>query len=67
MNHYTYYSFEQWGRGYIGRRSCKCSPEEDNYFGSYRERIHTSKVRSRVCSESNRKRKGESRKKVQNK
>lgn len=37
MNHYTYYSFEQWGRGYIGRRSCKCDPEEDNYFGSYRD------------------------------
>jgi hypothetical protein len=38
MNHYTYYSFEEWGRGYIGRRSCDCSPEEDNeYFGSFRD------------------------------
>lgn len=36
MNHYTYYSYEEFGRGYIGKRSCKCSPEEDvRYFGSY--------------------------------
>lgn len=34
--HYVYYSYEEWGRGYIGCRSCKCSPEEDTrYFGSY--------------------------------
>ena len=38
MNHYTYYSYEEFGRGYIGKRSCKCSPEEDvKYFGSYRD------------------------------
>jgi len=35
MNHYTYYSYEEWGRGYIGVRSCDCSPEEDLYLGSY--------------------------------
>lgn len=35
MNHYTYYSYEEWGRGYIGVRSCNCPPEEDPYFGSY--------------------------------
>ena len=35
MNHYTYYSYEEWGRGYIGVRSCDCFPEEDLYFGSY--------------------------------
>lgn len=35
MNHYTYYSYEEWGRGYIGVRSCDCLPEEDLYFGSY--------------------------------
>jgi hypothetical protein len=34
--HYTYYSYEEYGRGYIGVRSCKCPPEEDvQYFGSY--------------------------------
>lgn len=34
--HYTYYSYEEFGRGYIGVRSCNCNPEEDrNYFGSY--------------------------------
>jgi hypothetical protein len=39
MNHYTYYSYEEFGRGYIGKRSCKCSPEEDvRYFGSYRDK-----------------------------
>ena len=34
--HYVYYSYEEYGRGYIGSRSCKCLPEEDiNYFGSF--------------------------------
>ena len=34
--HYTYYSYEEWGRGYIGCRSCDCLPEEDvNYLGSF--------------------------------
>ena len=34
--HYTYYSYEEWGRGYIGCRSCNCLPEEDvNYLGSF--------------------------------
>lgn len=34
--HYVYYSYEEWGRGYIGSRSCICLPEEDvEYFGSY--------------------------------
>jgi hypothetical protein len=37
--HYTYYSYEEFGRGYIGKRSCKCSPEEDvKYFGSYTDK-----------------------------
>jgi hypothetical protein len=36
MHHYVYYSYEEWGRGYIGVRSCKCVPEKDtNYFGSF--------------------------------
>ena len=35
-SHYTYYSYEEFGRGYIGKRSCHCKPEEDvTYFGSY--------------------------------
>jgi hypothetical protein len=37
--HYTYYSYEEFGRGYIGKRSCKCFPEEDvKYFGSYKDK-----------------------------
>jgi len=36
---YVYYSYEEWGRGYIGRRECICLPEEDTkYFGSYRDK-----------------------------
>lgn len=39
--YYTYYSYEQWGRGYIGRRGCTCSPEEDiEYFGSYKNKSY---------------------------
>ena len=31
--HYVYYSYEEYGRGYIGSRTCRCLPEEDiNYF-----------------------------------
>ena len=38
-SHYTYYSYEEFGRGYIGKRSCDCKPEEDvKYFGSYRDK-----------------------------
>jgi hypothetical protein len=36
---YVYYSYEPWGRGYIGKRECKCLPEEDiKYFGSFRDK-----------------------------
>ena len=36
MYHYVYYSYENWGRGYIGSRSCSCIPKKDNgYFGSF--------------------------------
>lgn len=36
MKHYVYYSYEEWDRGYLGCRSCKCEPEEDaSYFGSF--------------------------------
>lgn len=37
--HYVYYSYEGWGRGYIGKRSCECLPEEDvNYMGSFTDK-----------------------------
>ena len=36
MNHYVYYSYEEWGRGYIGVRSCICKPQDDDkYMGSF--------------------------------
>jgi hypothetical protein len=37
-NHYVYYSYEEFGRGYIGCRTCKCLPENDDYFGSYHDK-----------------------------
>ena len=36
--HYVYYSYEQWGRGYIGRRSSKTHPSLDRYMGSFRDK-----------------------------
>jgi len=40
MKHfYVYYSYEEYGKGYIGKRECKCLPEEDiSYFGSFRDK-----------------------------
>jgi hypothetical protein len=36
---YVYYSYEPWGRGYIGKRECSCLPENDfKYFGSYTDK-----------------------------
>lgn len=36
---YVYYSYEEFGRGYIGKRECKCLPEKDvKYFGSFRDK-----------------------------
>jgi hypothetical protein len=36
---YVYYSYEPWGRGYIGKRECSCLPENDSkYFGSYTDK-----------------------------
>jgi hypothetical protein len=35
MNHYIYYSYEEWGRGYIGVRQCECEVNEDIYLGSF--------------------------------
>jgi hypothetical protein len=38
MNFYVYYSYEPWGRGYIGSRGCETLPECDTkYFGSYHD------------------------------
>jgi len=37
--HYVYYSYEEYGKGYIGSRTCKCLPEEDvKYFGSFKDK-----------------------------
>jgi len=37
--YYTYYSYEEYGRGYIGSRGCKCLPEKDiRYFGSFTDK-----------------------------
>lgn len=39
MNYYVYYSYENFGRGYIGCRKCECEPEQDiNYLGSFRDK-----------------------------
>ncbi len=40
MKHfYVYYSYEEYGKGYIGKRECKCLPEEDvSYFGSFTDK-----------------------------
>ena len=38
-HHYVYHSYEEWGREYIGCRSCNCLPEEDTkYFGSFKDK-----------------------------
>jgi hypothetical protein len=39
-NHYVYYSYEQFGRGYIGYRKCPegLTPETDTYLGSYHDK-----------------------------
>lgn len=37
--HYVYYSYEEYGRGYIGSRTCKCLPEDDvKYLGSFSDK-----------------------------
>ena len=44
---YIYYSYEEFGRGYIGSRGCKCLPEEDlRYYGSFWDKTFkpTSKI-----------------------
>lgn len=36
--HYTYYSYEQGGRGYIGKRTSKVHPKDDLYLGSFSDK-----------------------------
>ena len=36
--HYVYYSYEPWGRGYIGKRSSNVPPEQDRYMGSFNDK-----------------------------
>lgn len=44
--YYTYYSYEEWGRGYFGSRKCHCLPEEDvKYFGSSRDKTFNPKYK----------------------
>ena len=44
--HYVYYSYEEWGRGYIGVRTCKCLPENDKrYFGSFTDKTFNPKYK----------------------
>ena len=37
-NHYVYYSYEEWGRGYIGVRSTKLDSCKDKYMGSFKDK-----------------------------
>lgn len=38
--YYVYYSYEEWGRGYVGYRGCNCLPEKDiKYLGSFKDKI----------------------------
>jgi hypothetical protein len=36
----VYYSYEEWGRGYIGSKpsGCSCTPENDPYLGSFTDK-----------------------------
>ncbi len=44
--YYTYYSYEEWGRGYFGSRGCECLPEEDiNYLGSSKDKTFNPKYK----------------------
>lgn len=36
--HYVYYSYEEWGRGYIGKRSSSVHPDDDVYLGSFKDK-----------------------------
>jgi len=44
--YYTYYSYEEWGRGYFGSRKCYCLPEKDvNYLGSSKDKTFKPKYK----------------------
>ena len=44
--YYTYYSYEEWGRGYFGSRTCKCLPKEDvKYLGSSKDKTFNPKYK----------------------
>jgi len=44
--YYTYYSYEEWGRGYFGSRKCCCLPEEDiKYLGSSKDKTFKPKYK----------------------
>jgi hypothetical protein len=39
MKYYVYYSYEEWGRGYIGAKpGGSLDPENDGYFGSFKDK-----------------------------
>jgi len=44
--YYTYYSYEEWGRGYFGSRKCYCFPKEDvKYLGSSKDKTFKPKYK----------------------
>ena len=46
-HHYVYHSYEEWGKEYIGIRSCDCLPEEDTkYFGSFKDKTFSPKEKT---------------------
>lgn len=47
MGAYVYYSYEQWGRGYIGARSR--SPVNDDYLGSYTDKSFSPTEKIVLC------------------
>jgi len=38
MKYYTYYSYEEFGSGYIGKGECECNPSNHQYLGSFRDK-----------------------------
>jgi hypothetical protein len=52
---YTYYSYEKWGRGYIGSRGSFVSPERDNYFGSFSDETFSPEYKIVLSTHSSRK------------
>jgi hypothetical protein len=42
---YTYYSYEEWGRGYIGSRGSHKPPDQDPYMGSFHDKTFNPAVK----------------------